>query len=221
MKCLQPIQVARVVQLFGMRRSCVQSQGLLFLLAQLKERGRDTKEWTWGEQDRTEEAHQPRNRNCIYSFMWGVITGAVPEPNKRTSGSVCFWPNHQKQNTFPLAGPVSTAQPWHSPKDFLHWHLILFTDQSGTSKGWSFWFSLTVFISFYTQQITQCVSVNIFTLNISFIKIWSKLSVHFSEQYISKDMSPSQIVSQIIWYASGKAQLIKVGLSLTDISSLL
>lgn len=67
----------------------------------------------------------------------------------------------------------------------------------------------------------KCVSVNIFTLNISFIKIWSKLSVHFSEQYISKDMSPSQIVSQIIWYASGKAQLIKVGLSLTDISSLL
>lgn len=137
------------------KRSCVQSQGLLFLLAQLKERGRDTKEWTWGEQDRTEEAHQPRNRNCIYSFMWGVITGAVPEPNKRTSGSVCFWPNHQKQNPFPLAGPVSTAQPWHSPKDFLHWHLILFTDQSGTSKGWSFWFSLTVFISFYTQQITS------------------------------------------------------------------
>lgn len=204
MKCLQPIQVARVVQLFGMRRSCVQSQGLLFLLAQLKECGRDTKEWTWGEQDRTEEAHQPQE---MYLLLY--------------VRSVCFWPNHQKQNPFPLAGPVSTAQPWHSPKDFLHWHLILFTDQSGTSKGWSFWFSLTVFISFYTQQITQCVSVNIFTLNISFIKIWSKLSVHFSEQYISKDMSPSQIVSQIIWYASGKAQLIKVGLSLTDISSLL
>lgn len=89
---------------FRMRRSCVQSQGLLCLLAQLRERGGDTTKWTWGEQDRTEEAHQPSSRNCIYSFMWGVTAGAVPEPNKRTSGSACFWPNHQKQNPFPLAG---------------------------------------------------------------------------------------------------------------------